>query len=111
MIIRSIVINLLFIASLHALVLSSATVLYEDTTYDENLTISSTSLNLNGHTLKVNGDVRVEGDDAVITMKNINDKLIVNGDITFNGRSSSGYMTEGVIEVTGNFTQLGTNNP
>ena len=42
-------------------------------------------------------------------MKKSDDKLIVTGDLTFAGASTEGYLTNGVIELAGNFYQKGTN--
>lgn len=90
----------------------------------QNLYISSGTLNLNGNTLIVHGDVIINGSGSLnfnkgelmcnnfsmsgtyyshyLYMQNPNDKLIVNGDFNFTGGYFSGDTgNSGVIEVAG----------
>ncbi len=78
--------------------------LEEDGEYDGNLEIAGGVLDLNGHTLHVKGDFTVSG--GALTMINSNDHLIVDGDfLTKSQIDHKGKLTDGVLEVKGNFTQ------
>jgi len=83
--------------------------LSENYTISNNVDIESGILDLNGHILTINGNLRVLGEYGRLKMNNLNDKLIINGDLTFHvGITSYGYLTNGVIELTGDFNQIGS---
>ena len=100
----------IFSMKLFAVTFIEDTSLSQDTVYDENVTVTGGVLDLNGYTLTVNGSFSTSGDNARLQMQKTDDKLIVNGDITFGGASTSGDLTKGVIELTGDFYQTGTRN-
>ena len=83
------------------------TTLSEDMTYNEDVIIDGAVLSLNYHTLTVNGDLNITGAYARLQMTKSTDKLIVKGDLTFGGASTYGDLTDGVIELSGNFYQIG----
>src|SRR5262249_53059368 len=85
------------------LTLQNSEVLPNDFTLTGNLTVNGADLNLNGHTVIVNGGFTVNSNFA---MQNPNDLLRVTGSILFNGNSTSGRLTAGVLEAQGNFTVL-----
>jgi len=66
---------------------------------------SGSSLDVNGHTL-VTTDLTTGGggaDPAVLIMQDPADTVIVTGDAEFGGGSTEGLLTEGVLELGGNF--------
>jgi fibronectin type 3 domain-containing protein len=117
------------------MVITAATALFEDMTVG-NLRITGGSLNLNEYTLNVTGDVIISSGTLVIgggglvvdgnlrlqtrnangtftsgwgslNMTNANDYVLVNGNfVTQTGNSHSGLLTNGILEVKGNFTQI-----
>ncbi len=77
-------------------------------------------LNLNGHTLEIDGNYVMAGektfDDngeetyqgtplAYLNMTQNSDKMIVNGDFEIYGLDNTGNLTAGVLELKGNFSQ------
>ena len=99
----------IFTAQLLAITFTSDTNLTQDEVYND-VNVSACILNLNGHTLTINGNMVVSGDNARLKMTNTSDKLIVTGDLTFEGASTyKDYLTKGVIELQGNFYQKGVN--
>jgi len=83
------------------------TTLSEDTVYNEDVIVEGVSLNLNGFTMTVNGDLNISGANARLQMTMSQDKLVVTDDLTFSGASTAKYLTNGVIELAGNFYQKG----
>lgn len=96
-----------------------------------NITISGGTLNLNGYTLTVDGDVwltngylnvnkgklYVGGDlnmkysdanygNGYLTMQNAEDYILVNGNMCVASRYNYGELTAGTIELKGDFTQI-----
>ncbi|QSZ40777.1 hypothetical protein GJV85_01130 [Sulfurimonas aquatica] len=80
--------------------------LTEDMVIPNSISVNSL-LNLNGYTLTVNGDFATATNSGRLQMLKADDKLIVNGDVTFGGASTYNYLTNGVIELTGDFHQVG----
>ncbi|MCI6616858.1 dockerin type I domain-containing protein [Ruminococcus sp.] len=98
--------------------------LQQDTTIDNDTNLST--LDLNGHTLTINGSLQhsgtidinggtldVKGDytitDGYLKMTNPQDKVIVGGNFTIEAeRDHTNYLTDGTMEIKGNFTQQGT---
>ena len=101
-----------------------------ETIISGNLTISGSTVDLNGHSLTVSGDVSVDGslvyiDGGILTISgNLSivsrngrlkmvhpaDVVEVSGDATFNGAASDGYLAAGVLRVGGDFSQFGSYN-
>ena len=84
------------------------TTLSEDVVYNEDVIIQGAILNLNYHTMTVNGDLNITGAYARLQMTKSTDKLIVKGNLFFSGASTYQDLTDGVIELAGNFYQKGT---
>ena len=102
-------------------------ILQEDTVIDNDTELNlSSTLDLNGHKLTVKGSLQHGGDtininggtlevqgDYIITngylkMTNAKDKVIVNGNFTTKSTSDhSSYLTDGTMEIKGNFNQIG----
>ena len=81
--------------------------LTENLTFSNDVNVTGGNLDLNGNTLIVNGRLYFAGKYCHFTMKNPNDRLIVNGTLVFRGATTYNYLTEGIIEVKGNFYQVG----
>ncbi len=80
--------------------------LEEDGEYDGDLVIAGGVLDLNGHSYHVRGNLTVK--NGVLKMTNEQDYLLVDGDFeTDSTISHSGYLTAGIMELKGNFTQTG----
>ncbi|MBP3268810.1 MAG: hypothetical protein J6M07_10920, partial [Ruminococcus sp.] len=77
--------------------------LQEDITIDGDVYLTGGSLDLNGHTLTVTGDLNIS-DSGTLYMVNENDRIVVDGNMLANGYYRS-TLTDGTIEVKGNFTQ------
>ena len=66
---------------------------------------SGGTLNLNSHTLKIDGDYTIDYSYAMLNMTNSADKLIVGGNFkTYSRKSHSGYLTAGEMILYGDFT-------
>ncbi|HAN09696.1 MAG TPA: hypothetical protein DCP90_03685 [Clostridiales bacterium] len=80
-----------------------------------NLIQSAGTLIVSGGRLEVNGDYRIQTKNAdesyssstgLLTMTNVNDYVLVNGNfVTQSAASHNGYLTNGVLEIKGNFEQ------
>ena len=81
--------------------------LMEDLTIFNDVNVIGGILNLNGHRLSINGSLRISGKYGRLKMNNPNDHLVVNENLTFRGASTSRFLTEGVINLKGDFTQAG----
>jgi len=68
------------------------------------------TLNLNGTSLTVAGDLMTQGAAGLIRMANGGEALAVAGNATFDGGDQLGSMTTGTLTVGGNFTQLNTHS-
>ena len=108
------------------LVLSSDHTLTDDLEVGK-LTVTGGTVQLNGNTLKVHGDVNVTGGrldfsggslycdgsfsisgNTDVTMSQVNDYLYVKGNITWNNKDYRySTITDGVIELCGDFIQTG----
>ena len=77
--------------------------LQEDITIDGDVHLTGGSLDLNGHTLTVTGNLNIS-DSGTLYMVNENDRIVVDGNMLANGYYRS-TLTDGTIEVKGNFTQ------
>ena len=64
------------------------TTLDSDVVYNEDVIIQGAVLNLNYHTMTVNGDLNITGAYARLQMTKSTDKLIVKGNLTFAGAST-----------------------
>jgi hypothetical protein len=84
------------------------TTLDSDVVYNEDVIIQGAVLNLNYHTMTVNGDLNITGANTRLQMTVSQDKLIVTGDLTFAGASTYQDLINGVIELAGNLYQKGT---
>ena len=62
-----------------------------------------------GEAITVNDDFSVRDGASTLQMSGLGGTLEVNGDITFNGESTSGLLTAGTIIARGNFDQLKRN--
>ena len=89
--------------------ISENKVLTEDVTYNEDVIVDGAILNLNGYTLTINGDLNITGTNARLKMILNSSKLIVKRNLTFSGASTYKDLTKGVIELAGNFSQIGNN--
>jgi len=69
------------------------------------LRITGGNLTLNGQALTVTGDVSTEGGAGTITMQQPGDRLVVGGNAVFQGGSTFGLLTDGVLSVAGDFEQ------
>lgn len=78
----------------------------EDGEYDGDLLIAGGELNLNGHKLHVKGNLTISR--GMLNMTNADDLLIVDGNFkTTSSLKHYGKLTEGILEVKGDFTQEG----
>ena len=110
---RSLLWLLLMPFSLWGITISTDTILTKDVVYNEDVIIHGAMITLNNHTITINGDLNITiAGDSYPSIKGIgikmiqkNDKLIVKGNINFSGLDTRGYLTNGVIEVSGNFYQ------
>ncbi len=86
--------------------------LQETTTVDGNATFSGagTDLVLNGQTLDVQFGFTVDT-DALITMTDPSDFLIVGSTATFDGASTNGVLEQGLIQVGASFNQVASTSP
>lgn len=89
-----------------------------------NVIVSDGTFKINGGTVDISGDLRIQrrntdssgnvsysGGYGYLNMTNENDYVMVGGDfITSSYYSHSGYLTEGTLEVKGNFTQVSGND-
>lgn len=83
--------------------------LEEDMVYEGDLMIKGGSLELNGHKLQVTGNLTIAG--GVLEMTNAKDYLLVDGNfVTTSNTSHIGKLTDGVLEVKGDFKQSGAVN-
>lgn len=106
--------------------------LENDEVFEGNLCLISGEINLNGHKLTVNGDliqeggtIRINGGSLIVTgdyrihsenksvssfvlvMTNSNDRVLVNGDFVMKTTlNHDGYLTNGILEVKGDFSQI-----
>jgi hypothetical protein len=76
--------------------------------------VATTSLTLNGELIVGGQVVSVQNNLSIFTngllvMQNPNDYVFVGGNATFAGAASAGFLTEGVLEVQGTFSQNNTN--
>jgi hypothetical protein len=90
------------------LTITEDTTLTKDMVYNEDVIVSGAILTLNNHTMRVNGDLNITNSNGRLQMTETDDKLIVTGNLTFAGASTYQDLTNGVIEVAGNFYQRGT---
>lgn len=97
-----------FSGSAENVVISAPMTLSGNTVMAGNLTVNAGTVNLNGHTLTVSS-FNTTG-TGTVTMTNVLDSLIVQGNATFGGGSTSGTMTAGVLRVTGDFLQASANS-
>ncbi|MCL2052998.1 MAG: hypothetical protein FWG90_00945 [Oscillospiraceae bacterium] len=79
-------------------------------TVDGYINLGSTTLNINGGNLYVGENFNFGTANSFsggrLTMTNVNDYVLVNGNYNnYSYNSSSGYLTAGTLEVKGNFTQ------
>jgi hypothetical protein len=81
--------------------------LAEDTIVLGDVTIQGGILDINGHSLVVEGDLIITGDDSILKMVNTSDVVDVAGNALFAGASSLGYLTAGELRVAGDFEQEG----
>ena len=65
-------------------------------------------LNINGNRVVVVGDFSTSGATGRLGMEVQADTLRVEGNVTFDGIALQGFLHEGVLEVTGDFTQSST---
>jgi hypothetical protein len=82
-------------------------ILVDSATVTGNVTITgvSTVLGMNGHYMKVTGNFATTT-GGVLQMQHANDSLIVKGNASFNGGSTTGQLTNGYFEFDGaSFTQ------
>ncbi len=100
----------------HAEPLGSLTVdsngytLSEDLTVTGDVTVSGGILDINGHTLTINGSLNITGNNSRLKMMDAADVVAVDANVTFNGAASDGYLTAGILRIGGNFDQIGIYN-
>jgi hypothetical protein len=87
-----------------AVTFNSATTLAANLTVNGPVNVNSASgvLTLAGHTLKVNGNF-VTGGGATVVMTGALDSLFISGNTTFGGGAETGLLTNGFLDVKGNF--------
>lgn len=67
------------------------------------------TININGGTLEVQGDYTITS--GYLKMTNAKDKVIVGGDfVTLTSSDHSNYLTNGIMEIKGNFNQIRSNS-
>lgn len=82
--------------------------LMEDMEYDGDLTISGGCLDINGHNLHVKGNLTIE--NGTLCMTQSSDYVLVDGDFTTKSMvNHKNMLTDGVLEVKGDFLQSGNN--
>ncbi len=91
------------------LVITGRTLLNGGTGVSGSVTVSDT-LDFQTGTLLVSGDFIASG-PAALLVQAAGGALVVNGNATFDGPNQLGSLSNGVIAVGGNFTQLATNSP
>ncbi|HEY2806266.1 MAG TPA: hypothetical protein VGI92_10465 [Gemmatimonadales bacterium] len=79
-------------------------------TLTKDLEVSSGTLNLAGFHIAVPGNFRTTG-TGTLTMHNAADSLGVGGNATFAGNSTTGLLTAGLLDLKGNFSQVGFASP
>nr|MCR5700745.1 fibronectin type III domain-containing protein [Lachnospiraceae bacterium] len=80
--------------------------LEEDMVYDGDVDIAGGVLNLNGHSMHIKGNLTISG--GALSMTNSDDYLLVDGSFVTKTRvDHTGMLTDGVLEVKGDFTQVG----
>jgi fibronectin-binding autotransporter adhesin len=72
------------------------------------LDIAGGTLTLAGNPVSVGGSFAVQLTNSGLIMTNPSDILTVTGNVTFAGPDQTGRLTDGVIQVQGNFTQSGS---
>lgn len=81
----------------------------EDGEYDGDLIIGGGVFDLNGHNYRIKGNLTIS--NGSLNMTNEKDHLIVEGDFaTASTLNHTGKLTNGIMEVKGNFTQTGGAN-
>ena len=84
--------------------------LFDDISIGGTVYLTAGTLKLDGHKLIVNGDFNMSRTDGnysyvYLNMTNPEDYICINGDFLVYSNSSNTSLTEGIIEVKGNFTQ------
>ena len=84
--------------------------LFDDISIGGTVYLTAGTLKLDGHKLVVNGDFNMSRTDGnysyvYLNMTNPEDYICINGDFLVYSNSSNTSLTEGIIEVKGNFTQ------
>jgi uncharacterized glyoxalase superfamily protein PhnB/cytoskeletal protein CcmA (bactofilin family) len=69
-----------------------------------NVSVTGT-LKINGQSLTITGNLTTSGLGDRLTMLNALDRLIVQGDVSFNGGGATGILTAGELHVGGNFNE------
>jgi parallel beta-helix repeat protein len=69
--------------------------------------VNNCMLDVNGGTLVVLGNMGLEGGNGHLKMTKGSEVVEVSGNAYFNGASSEGYLTSGILKVGGDFTQAG----
>lgn len=83
--------------------------LTKDVVVNNSFDITGGTVDLNGHKFTVNGDLTVS--NGILKMTNLYDKVIVNGNFTTKSTSDhSSYLTDGTMEIKGNFNQIVRDN-
>ena len=106
---------LLWVSASYAETLESLTVgsngyiLTEDLTVTGDVTVDGGVLDINGHTLTIDGNLTITNHNSRLKMvaEEDADRVIVKGNVIFSGAASDGYLTAGVLEVGGDFSQIG----
>ena len=68
-------------------------------------------LRANSHTITVGGNLTVSGASARLQMNNASDQVVVYGTTLFDGAGLNSYLTNGILEVRGDFTVASTHSP
>ncbi len=80
------------------------------TSLANDLNVTSGSVSLNGFHVTVAGNFGTSG-TGTLTMQNAADSLGVGGTATFAGNSTTGLLTAGILDLKGNFSQVGSVSP
>ncbi len=85
-------------------ILTAATALTQTSVLSGPLVLQN-ALTVGGYAVSIGGNLSVTGTNGKLIMTNSNGHVTVSGNATFDGASTTGALTDGLLEITGNITQ------